>query len=97
MNKLNLIPEFKEVRVGGLAKEFEKVVKEPITKVNDKKAAEEVAKIAEKVPADAYKGFYAPYVEEVKPYTQGLPKDITPEQLERAKSPEYIKHLIEGK
>ncbi len=96
MNKLNVIPGFREGGVGTVAKELEKVVKEPITRVSDKQVAEEVAEIAEKVSPEAYKGFYAPFVE-VKPYTQGLPKDITPEQLEKAKSPEYIKQLMEGK
>lgn len=33
----------------------------------------------------------------VQPYLRELPKDITPEQIAKAKSPEYIQQLIEGK
>ena len=96
MNKLNIIPGFKEGGVGTIAKELGKVVKEPVTSVSDKQLAEKCKEIADKVPAEAYRSLYMPQVN-VQPYLRELPKDITPEQIAKAKSPEYIQQLIEGK
>jgi len=96
MNKLNIIPGFKEGGVGTVAKELEKIVQEPITTACDKQLAEKCKEIADKVPAEAYRGLYIPQVN-VQPYLRELPKDITPEQIAKAKSPEYIQQLKEGK